>query len=785
MRNRLFTAPSSKEINSPLLDAATFDVGGNRLFTATYHTKDRWLLDEHRTKAGDAIVPGTGFIELAAQALQANGEHDAFEIRDLLFLRPLQVKDGKSREIQVTLARTDAGYKFDTRSDCEFDGRKGHLLNAQASLNLVPLRAVKPLDLMEIFSRCGTEQSGDGLKSPQEAHLMFGSRWRVLQRLAYGNSEGIAELALPEEHRGDIAQGFLLHPALLDLATGWAMKLISGYRPTHLWVPVSYDVVRVFGPLPTKVFSWVRSAADNTSENSVAVFDVTVCDAQGNVYLEIEGFSIKRLDAEVDFAKSLPLRSNEVTFVEDSTGPLTPLSTAEQRLQHNVTQGIRPQEGAAAFNRAIETGLSQIVVSSLDLKSLERQAIAASNEPQSTGQKFERPELDTDYTEPSSDIERTLVGFWSELLGVERVGVNDSFFDLGGHSLIAVRLFAMVKKAYRIEFPISILFEAPTIANCAKLIAEKVGPVTLESGEKPEAEPTATHRYTHLVAMHNGEGGTRVPFFLVAGMFGNVLNLRHLAHLLGADRPFYGMQARGLFGDAEPHSNLIEAAADYIVEIRSVQPHGPYLLGGFSGGGIIAYEIARQLEAAGDTVSLLAMLDTPLPQRRPLTRLDRSLIHWQELKKNGIAYPVKWAAKRIKWELARRRRVVEEPNGAAHEFHDTAIEAAFLQSLETYQMKPWSGSLVLLRPPLVGHWKVSGGQWIDSQRAYVFDDNDWSSLAPDIRVFEVPGNHDSMVLEPNVRVLAARMKSCIKAAESKFAGVQNSKPSSAFDKAAE
>ena len=100
--------------------------------------------------------------------------------------------------------------------------------------------------------------------------------------------------------------------------------------------------------------------------------------------------------------------------------------------------------------------------------------------------------------------------------------------------------------------------------------------------------------------MHQGEGGPRTPFFLVAGMFGNVLNLRHLAHLLGTDRPFYGLQARGLYGDEEPHRTFEEAAADYIAELRTVQPHGPYLLGGFSGGGITAYEMARQLEADGE-----------------------------------------------------------------------------------------------------------------------------------------------------------------------------------------
>ena len=120
--------------------------------------------------------------------------------------------------------------------------------------------------------------------------------------------------------------------------------------------------------------------------------------------------------------------------------------------------------------------------------------------------------------------------------------------------------------------------------------------------------------------MHAVQGGAGTPFFLVAGMFGNVLNLRHLAHLVGSDRPFYGLQARGLLGGDDPHDDLVEAARDYIAEIRQVQPKGPYMVGGFSGGGLAAYEIAQQLKDEGEEISALIMLDTPLPRCEPLTR---------------------------------------------------------------------------------------------------------------------------------------------------------------------
>jgi thioesterase domain-containing protein/acyl carrier protein len=352
---------------------------------------------------------------------------------------------------------------------------------------------------------------------------------------------------------------------------------------------------------------------------------------------------------------------------------------------------------------------------------------------------------------------------------VDQVGIQDSFFDLGGHSLIAVRLFAMIKKAYRVEFPISVLFEAPTIALCAAMIRERIG----DSGASDAPSATGAlaaapvrRRFTHLVPMHDGEGGERTPFFLVAGMFGNVLNLRHLARLLGTDRPFYGLQARGLYGDQAPHDTFEAAAADYIAEMRQVQPHGPYLLGGFSGGGITAYEIARQLEAAGEKVGLLVLLDTPLPMRPLINRVDKALIKLVELRKGGADFVWQWASRRVRWELNRlRNRNAPPPAPRTNQLNNEAIQAAFLGALPRYRLQPWSGAAVLFRPPLDLHWKVSGGRWVSSGREYVYADNDWTRYLPALRVLEVPGDHDSMVLEPNVRVMAGLLKGCIEEAE--------------------
>ncbi len=749
-------------IAAQMLDEATFDASGNRLFTARYGT-NRWVLDGHRTSAGQALIPGTGIVEIAAEAMHAQGEASAFELRDLYFFRPLAVADGETRAIRAKLARTEEGYGFELRSAVDSKGRTGWQAHAQARILPLSDGPLPVIDLAAIAARLPAPERGDGLVSPQEAHLAFGSRWRVIRSRSIGNGEGLARLALPHTYQGESDQGWLLHPALMDLATGWAMGLISGYAPTHLWVPISYSSIKVYRNLPAEVMSWVRSADTNSAAGATASFDITLMTEGGEVCVEITGFSIRRLDGALAFAAP---DARELEFDE---GPASnrPMSPAEERLLHAFSQGIRPEDGAEAFSRAISAGQSQVFVSSLDLPMLVRQT-AAAEAARTESQSFDRPDLDTDYVEPRNDVERTLVGFWQELLGVAQVGVEDSFFDLGGHSLIAVRLFAMIKKAFRVDFPISILFEAPTISACAQLIVDQVGDAS--TADEPSRVIAPRRRFTHLVPMHEGEGGPRQPFFLVAGMFGNVLNLRHLANLLGGDRPFYGMQARGLFGDAEPHMTLQEAARDYIAEMRLVQPQGPYLLGGFSGGGLTAWEMSRQLEAAGDEVSILVLLDTPLPERPHLSSRDKLIIKLAELRAKGPQFLVEWGRNRLAWE--RGKRLTSLPVSVSdQQFHNAEIETAFRTAISGYQLEHRAGQTVLFRPPLDRHWKVSKGAFVSQAREYVFADNKLTPFAPALQVIEVPGNHDSMVLEPNVRVLAAHLRSVIAQVEQPTKGV--------------
>ncbi len=732
-------------VSQPMLDTETIDTDGNVTYLARWTTAEHWVLDDHRTRDGDALLPGTGYIELAAQALAASGETRGFEISGLTFLTPLRAPDDTAVSVQLTLTADNSGHTMTVESALD-----GEAFDLHAEARLARLgRPADDIDISAIKSRLGPPETASGdatIQTSQAKHLKFGPRWQVVQSLRFGKHEGLAELALP------IAEdGYRLHPGMLDMATGFGLPLVEGYRPDQFWVPLTYGRIRVFGPLPARAVSWIRSDPENSADSENARFDVTIADEDGRVLVEIEGFTVHRLTQGIDFAKSAPPGQPTERV----------LSPAEERLRHTIAQGIPPADGAGMFLRAMASDHPQVLISSLDLPGMMAQVAQDAEARPSTGEGFGRPNLDSEFVEPEGEIERQLAAFWAELLGSNEIGAEDSFFDLGGHSLIAVRLFAKVKAAFSVDFPISILFEAPTIRACAKLIAERIGEAA--STGDVAVKDQAHRKFQYLVPMHGEDAAAKTPFFMVAGMFGNVLNLRHLGHLLGTDRPFYGIQARGLLGGADPHDDLVEAARDYIEEIRQVQPDGPYMLGGFSGGGITAFEIARQLREAGEEISALVLLDTPLPQQPELSRGDRLRINLIRLREGGLGYPFAWAKNRILWEIEKHRAVEFETSTA--EFHNEAIRAGFMAAIGKYQVQPWEGPMTLFRPPLSLCYKVGKNRFVNKDREYVDPDNGWRSFVPTMEAIEVPGDHDSMVLEPNVRVLVVRIRQVLDGAE--------------------
>ena len=202
---------------------------------------------------------------------------------------------------------------------------------------------------------------------------------------------------------------------------------------------------------------------------------------------------------------------------------------------------------------------------------------------------------------PRDPVEIELARIWEEVLAVRPVGVHDGFFDLGGHSMAAVRLMARIRASFGQDLPISLLFERPTVEELAVLLRERTEPRTGSDRTLVEIQPA-------------GEGS---PFFCVHPVGGDVLCYAALARKMGTDRPFHGLRSTAADGQAE--TRLEDLANRYLGEVRAVQPVGPYLLGGWSLGGLVAFEMARQLRRSGEEVGIVALIDPPAPTaaRRP------------------------------------------------------------------------------------------------------------------------------------------------------------------------
>lgn len=194
---------------------------------------------------------------------------------------------------------------------------------------------------------------------------------------------------------------------------------------------------------------------------------------------------------------------------------------------------------------------------------------------------------------PADDhVSKELARIWQQILGVEPIGIDQNYFDLGGDSSLAVQMFAQIEEVFKIKLPLATLYEAPTIGELAVILRSEL----------------SSSRWSSLVRIQSN--GTRPPFFCVHPHGGNVLVYRELSRQLGEDQPFFGLQSRGLDGNEQPLTKIEDMAQSYVSEIRRVQPHGPYFLGGYCLGGAIAYEMACQLRIAGEEIALLALFDT-------------------------------------------------------------------------------------------------------------------------------------------------------------------------------
>jgi thioesterase domain-containing protein len=330
-------------------------------------------------------------------------------------------------------------------------------------------------------------------------------------------------------------------------------------------------------------------------------------------------------------------------------------------------------------------------------------------------------------------LECQLIRIWESVLEKRGVGVHDSFWELGGQSLTALRLMRRIERTLAKTLPVASLLRVPTIAEMARLIRQT---------ENSSA-------WSSLVPIQ--DSGSNPPFFCVHALGGLVVGFRHLARHLGADQPVYGLQAQGMEGKRPILTRVEDMAANYIEEIRTVQPHGPYYLGGLCFGGWVAYEIAQKLHARGEEVGLLALFDSypenwsrrqlmlkflRLPPRESLALLRKRVgLHPREVKASI--------------QRSFLPRPVKEVRKALRAASDAYVPRPYRGKI-TY-FKPAQKSLFTSERPAAGYAELAAGG---------------------LEIHEIRGSHDSLMAEPQVIVLAEQLKACLAKAREQHSVVE-------------
>jgi acyl transferase domain-containing protein/glutamate-1-semialdehyde aminotransferase/non-ribosomal peptide synthetase component F/thioesterase domain-containing protein len=349
-------------------------------------------------------------------------------------------------------------------------------------------------------------------------------------------------------------------------------------------------------------------------------------------------------------------------------------------------------------------------------------------------------DLADDFVAPTSKTEQRLSAIWQDVLKLSKVGVNDNFFDLGGTSLLAVRVFQRITLEFDRKLPLSTLFRSPTIAQLAATL-DSVG---LSSQEG----------WTSLIPIQ--PKGDRKPLFLVHGAGGNVLLYQALAKRLAPRYPLYGLQSQGLDGESEPLKSIEEMAERYVREIRGVQPKGPYFLGGYCLGGTVAYEMAQQLRREGEEVALVAMLDTYNFSRALKSNfisflLQKIRFHLGNFIQLRPSHMMSYLKEKIRvardGELAnlltsRPGFDTEDAGGRATSGAELAVQTINDNAAEVYNPKPYPGRLTIFKPRI-------------NYKFYPDPKMGWGDLALEgLDIVEFPFNPHAMLVEPYVEQLA-------------------------------
>lgn len=449
--------------------------GQEEIYEVLIDPESDWIITEHLVSDTPTLV-GASFPEFLWRFAAYRHSGEPVQIKNAYFIAPMMFTKGEQRRLMLFVKGQEGRYKFSFRSrpadsptawqdhfmgDLVITGTEHRQQNLEMLLASFPQRETNPYNSLDCTAEDGTPL------------LTYSERWRTLWELAEVDDNWLVKLELNPNFARDFA-AFLYHPALLDVALAcgrFRMAFSSG--TTDLYLPYGYKRMELLRPIPPVVWSHVRLIRPHVLGAETISFDVTVLEASGEICVEVEGFILKKVDISAPSLKSayssVPSENTEVKN-EDIT-PTEALELLNRLLEQTGRHG-----GTAPMAHLLITTKDlawQIADASPRARAeVIREQMSATSS--AVVQVFSRDDLLTPYEAPANEIETAIAEIWQGILGIQQIGVNDQFVELGGNSLLAIQMIAITSETFQIDLAVDSFFKEPTIRGLAEVVINQL-----------------------------------------------------------------------------------------------------------------------------------------------------------------------------------------------------------------------------------------------------------------------------------------------------------------------
>ncbi|WP_171133156.1 MULTISPECIES: type I polyketide synthase [unclassified Ruegeria] len=693
----------------PLLRHRRSEDSGEVIFERLMHPEEDWEIADH-VVAGLPVLPGTAFIELGQSAAKEVLQSSPFEISALSFNQPMVFAENLPRLMRVTLTPIQDGFELKissmlSTSDPAEDHVQMQILTKRKADKALPhgfdaIPAMSPIADADLVK--------------QDDVIGFGPRWDTVGPARRAGNWCEGQFTLPEAYLADLST-HPLHPGLLDMAATVGLNGLQRDATAPLYAPMSVARIRVFAPLSQAITAQSVKVAETRGQ--FAAFDVVIRDSAGAVLMIFEHLALRALSQEAL-----------------STAP-APAQLGNQLL----ATGIRDSEADALFTQIFSHPSRHQIISPVSLDLVKLMMVEARPKPKA------RAKSDNASKSKLGPHSAKMAEIWEDILGAPDLQPEDDFFDLGGHSLNAVRLFTRIRQEFDVGLPLATLFETPTLGALTALVLQTAG----LSEDEDVPTPSLATSWSPLVQITKGDEKSR-PLFCIHGAGGNILNFRPLAGFLDPSIPFFGLRALGSDGGAEVDATIEEMAARYITAIRERYGKGPYRLAGYSGGGVVAFEMVRQLRADGEDVDSLTFFDTIAPHmsQRPLS-LGQKL--WAA-RKWDLAYALDWMNRRRSGQenrdkLSEIKAILESGKPLPDELIGPRMTHCFVQAQNLYDTPKLDVDIHLFKARRASALFIAAG-----------DDLGWGEYVQgQITTREFDCDHFTMMAEPAIALIGREL----------------------------